>query len=281
MSSADSLPLLCHRGLARTDVAAPAAAAALPTLEVRDGDCDLEDIERFRYSIYIAEQHKPLPAADHLTRRLPDEDDRTALHFCIRNASGQLVAYARLHCMENIPALAVARLDLGALLRESPETIGFISKLMVDKSMRGRTNAVRLIMSMIQYSCERFKHGEGAAFHCSSELVPLYTRMGFRVYGKPFIDPHVGLQTPMVVIFRDVEHFEKCGSPIASVLRPLARRDEQLARFRDYFLTQRAFRPENQIVGADRPRPGILSRLRKARVDVAARRGLDSQIELA
>lgn len=281
MSSADALPLLCHRGFARTEIAAPAANAGLPTLEVRDGDCDLEEIERFRYSIYIAEQHKPLPAADHVTRRLPDADDKAALHFCIRNASGKLVAYARLHCMENIPALAVARLDLGGLLRQSPETIGFISKLMVDKSLRGRTNAVRLIMSMIQYSCDRFKHGEGAAFHCSSELVPLYTRMGFRVYGKPFIDPHVGLQTPMVVIFRDVEHFEKCGSPIASVLRPLAPHDEQLARFRDYFLVQRAFRPENQILTPASQQPAVLSGLRKARVDLAARRGLDSRIKLA
>jgi predicted GNAT family N-acyltransferase len=281
MSSSDGLPLLCHRGLAPTNIAASEAAGALPTLEVRDGNCDLAEIERFRYSIYIAEQHKPLPAADHLTRRLPDEDDRTAFHFCIRNGSDQLVAYARLHCMESIPALAVARLDLGGLLRQSPETIGFISKLMVAKSLRGRTNAVRLIMSMIQYSCERFTHGEGAAFHCSPALVPLYTRMGFRVYGTPFIDPHVGLQIPMVVTFRDVEHFEKCGSPIASVLRTLAPHDGQPARFRDYFLVQHAFRPQNQMRAQDKPRPSVLSGLRKASVDVGERRGLDSRIKLA
>jgi predicted GNAT family N-acyltransferase len=281
MSSSDALDPLGHRSLARTAIAAAEAVAALPALEVREGDCDLEDIERFRDSIYIAEQHKPLPAADHLTRRLPDEDDRTAYHFCIRNGSGQLVAYARLHCMENIPVLAVARLELGDLLRQSPETIGFISKLMVAKTMRGRTNAVRLIMSMIQYSCERFKDGEGAAFHCSSALVPLYTRMGFRVYGKPFIDPHVGLQTPMVVTFRDVEHFEKCGSPIASVLRTLTPHDGQPARFRDYFLVQHPFRPHNQILGPDQPRPSALSGLRKASVDLSERRGLDSRIKLA
>ena len=112
---------------------------------------------------------------------------------------------------------------------------------MVDRSLRGRTNAVRLIISMIQYGCERFKDAEGAVFHCSSELVPLYTRMGFRPFGAPFVDPHVGLQTPMVAIFRDLEHFEECGSPIASIARALPPPDAQLARFRDYFLVTRAF----------------------------------------
>lgn len=202
---------------------------------------DLNEIERFRYSIYIAEQQKPLPTADHKQGRLPDADDQTALHFCIRNFSGRLVGYARMHYSMGIPAHTVERLELKDILARMPHSLGFISKLMVDQSLRSRTNAVRLIMGMIQYGCTNYKEAEGAVFHCVPELVPLYIRMGFRPFGRPFLDAHVGIQTPMVAIFRDLEHFEKCGSPIAKVLGNLPAPDAKMNEFRDYFMITRAF----------------------------------------
>lgn len=215
------------------------------SLEVVQGLAQIEEIERFRYSIYVEEQHKPLPAADHLAQRLPDADDHAAFHFCMRNSSRKLVGYARMHYAQAIPSSAVAHLGLGELARRSPKVLGFISKLMVDKSLRGRTNAVRLIMSMIQYGCERFEQAEGAVFHCSSELVPLYTRMGFRAFGTPFMDPYVGRQTPMVAIFRDVAHFRQCGSPISAIVEALPAHDkEKAASFREYFVVKRAFQDE-------------------------------------
>lgn len=218
------------------------------TLEVVQGLAQIEEIERFRYSIYVAEQHKPLPAADHQAKRLPDADDHSAFHFCVRNSAKKLVGYARMHYAEAIPSSAIAHLALGDLVHQSPKALGFISKLMVDKSLRGRTNAVRLIMTMIQYGCERFKDAEGAVFHCSSELVPLYTRMGFRPFGAPFLDPYVGQQTPMVAIFRDLEHFEACRSPIAAIVEDLPAHNEPRAKsFRDYFLVKRAFQGASTV----------------------------------
>ncbi|MFC5496065.1 GNAT family N-acetyltransferase [Caenimonas terrae] len=229
------------------------------SLEVVHGLAQIEEIERFRYSIYVAEQHKPLPAADHEAKRLPDADDHAAFHFCMRNSARKLVGYARMHYAEAIPSSAIAHLELGDLVRHSPKVLGFISKLMVDKSLRGRTNAVRLIMSMIQYGCERFEQAEGAVFHCSSELVPLYTRMGFRPFGSPFMDAYVGQQTPMVAIFRDVDHFSQCGSPIAAIAQTLpAHEGLEAASFHDYFVLKRAFRDH-------RPAPvPALATLRKA-----------------
>lgn len=212
------------------------------TLEVVQGLSRIEEIERFRYSIYVAEQHKPLPAADHRTKRLPDADDHSAFHFCVRNSAKELVGYARMHYAEAIPSVEIAQLGLGDLIQHSPKSLGFLSKVMVDQSLRGRTKAVRLIMTVIQYGCERFGEAEGAVGHCSSELVPLYTRMGFRPFGSSFIDPHVGHQTPMVAIFRDLAHFEQCRSPIASIVTALPALDEQrTASFREYFVAKRAF----------------------------------------
>ena len=242
---------------------ASARATRLPiwqpdTLEVVHGLAQIEEIERFRYSIYVAEQHKPLPAADHQAKRLPDADDHAAFHFCMRNSAGKLVGYARMHYAEAIPASAIAHLELGDLVRHSPKVLGFISKLMVDRSLRGRANAVRQIMSMIQYGCERFGQAEGAVFHCSSELVSLYQRMGFRPFGSPFTDPYVGQQTPMVAIFRDLEHFRACHSPISAIVEALPpHTGDGAASFRESFVVKRAFR-DNQA-----PRLPSLSSLRK------------------
>lgn len=213
------------------------------TLEVVEGLANIEEIERFRYSIYVAEQHKPLPAADHRTKRLPDADDHSAFHFCIRNSAKELVGYARMHYAAAIPSAEITQLGLGDLIQHAPKSLGFLSKVMVDQSLRGRTKAVRLIMTVIQYGCERFGEAEGAVGHCSSELVPLYTRMGFRPFGSSFIDPYVGHQTPMVAIFRDIAHFEECRSPIASIVSDLPALDDQsTASFQEYFVSRRAYR---------------------------------------
>lgn len=253
MASIDSLPSLRLPARKARDRLARLPVWQPDTLEVLYGLARIEEIEQFRYSIYVAEQHKPLPAADHQAKRLPDQDDAVAFHFCVRNSAKKLVGYARMHYAESIPADAIVHLQLGDLVQHSPKVLGFISKLMVDRSLRGRTNAVRLIMSMIQYGCERFAQAEGAVFHCSSELVALYARMGFRPFGKPFIDPYVGQQTPMVAIFRDLEHFEQCGSPIAGIVEALPQHDEQLEAFRDYFVVKRAFRADSHVASTVLP----------------------------
>lgn len=277
MASIEPSPPVRARALGRPERVARVHAWPADTLEVVQGRTDLEEIERFRYSIYVAEQHKPLPAANHRARRLPDVDDGAAMHFCVRNDARSLVGYARMHYAQAIPAATVGRLGLSDLLGESPQALGFISKLMVDKSLRGRTNAVRLIMSMIQYGCDRFPEAEGAVFHCSSELVPLYTRMGFRPFGRPFVDPHVGLQTPMVAIFRDLEHFEECGSPIALIVQDLSPAAESAERFSHYFLINRGFHPDCQVP-ANAPRlPAFL----KSCSEPSPRGALDSRVKLA
>lgn len=242
MAPIDQSPAQRSHGRVANDRATRLPIWQPDTLEVVHGLAQIEEIEQFRYSIYVAEQHKPLPAADHLARRLPDADDHCAFHFCMRNGARKLVGYARMHYAHAIPSSAIAHLELGDLVRHTPKALGFISKLMVDRSLRGRTNAVRLIMSMIQYGCERFEEAEGAVFHCSSELVSLYSRMGFRPFGSPFIDPYVGRQTPMVAVFRDVAHFKQCGSPISAIVDALPPHDgQQAASFREYFLVKRAF----------------------------------------
>ena len=66
-----------------------------PSVQIATTDAELVEIERFRYSIYIDEMHKPLPWANHVERRLPDADDHDALHTYIRE-DADVVACARL-----------------------------------------------------------------------------------------------------------------------------------------------------------------------------------------
>lgn len=208
--------------------------------EVRHGASDIEEIERFRYAVYIAEQGKPLPWADHVSRRLSDADDSSAFHFCVRDAAGQIIAYSRMHYALSVPQNIIRRLSLEELFSHSAHKIGFISKLMVDSQSRGRTSAVRLIEEMILYGCHRFPDAEAAVFHCSLSLVPLYARLGFRTFGDPFQDAYVGLQVPMVAIFRDSAHYQACRSPLRAVAERVDRSPEKLDRVQDYFLSKRA-----------------------------------------
>lgn len=123
---------------------------------------------------------------------------------------------------------------------------------MVHKSIRGGTGSVRLVKHMIDYGCQRFPEAEGAVFHCTPELVPLYTRLGFRSFGKAYSDPLIGTQVPMVTIFGDVAHFLACKSPILHISESLLPRNEQVAQLQHYFLVQRAF--DSSIIDFAEPR---------------------------
>jgi predicted GNAT family N-acyltransferase len=210
-------------------------------VEVHYQPVRLEEIERFRYDIYIAEQHLSLPSADHAKRRLTDAEDKYAYHFCVRDAAKTLIGYSRMRYADAIPASVVTRLELRPYLKKAPKTIGSISRLMVHKSIRGGTCGVRLVKQMIEYGCQHFPEAEGAVFQCTPELVPLYTRLGFRPFGKLFSDPLIGTQVPMVTIFRDVAHFRPCKSPILPISASLLPRNERVAQLQHYFLVQRAF----------------------------------------
>lgn len=114
-----------------------------PSVQMATTDVELVEIERFRYSIYIDEMHKPLPWANHVERRLPDADDHDALHTNIREDS-DVVACARLH-IGRVPDGAKQQLGIGGIVCDLPSPVFFMSKLMVATTLRGSIHARALM----------------------------------------------------------------------------------------------------------------------------------------
>lgn len=156
--------------------------------ELLPAGADLAELERLRYAVYVEEQHKPLPQADHVERRLGDPLDTTAQHFVLL-AGGALVGCGRLHA-GNVPAHIVER--VGPPCPVPPGQVGYVSKVMLLPAARRSSAAGALLGTMLDWGLRRGL--QLALCHCAPPLVPLYRRLGLRPTGQVWFDPHVGEQ---------------------------------------------------------------------------------------
>jgi len=195
---------------------------------------DMEKIYALRYQVYIEELKKPIPWADHERKHLRDSDDVYATHFVVSRFGGKAVGCARLHMGASIPTYFVDAMQIGHVVGRDTESCGYVSKLMVDRSLRGKGASLLMMMKMIEYGAAR--GGEYAVFHCNPKLCRLYERYGFRRFGQPFDMLHVGQQVSMVNIFGDVNHFVKVRSPLADFVRRFRASDERLQVLLSQFL---------------------------------------------
>jgi N-acyl-L-homoserine lactone synthetase len=197
-------------------------------------------LQRFRYKIYIEELGKQLPWTDHRRRLLTDPDDQHALHFYCTTLFGSIVGCARLHVSPHIPVHVLADLGLGKFFTEYTRPAGYVSKLMFKRGLRGKGGALKLLAHL--YLFGRSTGGVLCFNHCNPKLVRYYERMGLHKFGKPFLDPYVGTQIPMVQILEDEAHYRQKGSFLAKHCRKLSNSPESIEYLRNWFLTKLAYK---------------------------------------
>jgi predicted GNAT family N-acyltransferase len=196
-------------------------------------------LQRFRYEIYIEELGKQLPWADHRRRLLTDPDDLDAHHFYCATPFGAIVGCARLHVSPNIPSHVQTNLGLSAFLAEYPLPAGYISQLMFSRGLRGKGGAMKLLADIYLFGRST---GGGVCFnHCNPKLVRYYERIGLHKFGRPFLDPHVGTQIPMVQILEDEAHYQEIGSFLARHCKQFPNDAESVAYLRNWFLNTLAY----------------------------------------
>jgi predicted GNAT family N-acyltransferase len=200
-------------------------------------EAQMEKMFALRYRIYIQELKKNLPSADHEGKRLPDPFDAGAAHFVVNRMGGQLVGCVRLHLGTNIPMEMLEAMQIADFVVRDNHRCGYVSKLMVERSLRGKGASVLMMMRMIEYGAAA--GGQYALFHCNPKLVRLYERFGFRRFGQSFELPYVGTQVSMINLFGDTEHFEKVGSPLANFVRRFRLPDDRLHFLRESFFSNR------------------------------------------
>jgi predicted GNAT family N-acyltransferase len=201
-------------------------------------EAQMEKMFELRYRIYIQELKKNLPSADHERTRLPDPLDPGAAHFVVNRLSGQLVGCVRLHLGTAIPAQMLQAMQIADFVTRDNHRCGYVSKLMVERSLRGKGASVLMMMRMIEYGAAA--GGQYALFHCNPKLVNLYERFGFRRFGQPFELPYVGTQVSMINLFGDSDHFANVGSPLACFVRRFRLPDDRLHFLRESFFLNRA-----------------------------------------
>lgn len=202
---------------------------------------ELEEIQRFRYRIYVEEFGKPLDTADHRKKALIDPLDGGALHFSCRKPGGELIGTARLHLAPPaaFPDRVSALLGIGPFLADHGSPVGFISNLMIDPDLRG-SGAVLDLLSYIY----RKGRNQGAVVcfsHCQPKWVPLYEKLGLHRFGRPFHDSATGAQVPMVQMLEDEAHYRNCGSPLLSECLAYENDAARVRELRNWFLIRMAW----------------------------------------
>lgn len=162
-----------------------------------------EAIERLRYEVYIAEQHKRYAGADHTLRRLTDIHDVNAAHFGLFHHTS-LVGCGRLHL--DAASAGVGHPTLQRWLAEatwSERPIAMVSRVMLAKSVRQSDGLIVLLGAMCDYLQRAgVRH---VVCHANPKLARRYGHFGFRECGLSFEDEEVG---PQVVL-----RFELPGGP--------------------------------------------------------------------
>jgi predicted GNAT family N-acyltransferase len=171
---------------------------------------------QLRYEVYVAEQGKPYPSADHQQRLLSDDLDETAA--IIVAEMGQIVAgtvranwldSAQVQQQYSDVSRFVHRQEVG------PERVTVCSRLAVLPAYRKSQAGELLFTSIYEFALQR--HTELCFATCTPPLVRLFGHYGFREYAAPIRDEVAGPLCRLLLILDDLPHLKAVDSPFAAI----------------------------------------------------------------
>jgi predicted GNAT family N-acyltransferase len=191
-------------------------------------EAELTAIYRLRYEVYIEQQGKPLPTADHKLRILKDDLDDIATNFYASTYDGEPTACGRA-TIGVWPKFCEDAFRLRAFDGFERKDFYYISKVMLNPRFRVATAVQSIFVAMYRDGRQR-KIPFGIA-NCNPRLVPIYERFGWRRFGSEFMDPFAGPQVPILIVAPDVIYLRK----IKSVLVPIAEEFPDESQFFGWF----------------------------------------------
>ncbi|MEP6600893.1 MAG: cyclic nucleotide-binding domain-containing protein [Nitrospirota bacterium] len=192
--------------------------AAAPRVTIATTDAEKEEIYRLRYEVYIEEtegerRHTEANVAE---RRFRDELDDHAVQFYIRQ-DGKILGCVRLNLRRDGPWECEHRFDLGKLAPTYPTQIAMASRFAVHPGARGSVTMMQLCCAMAEFLVEQEQRF--LLVDCHPKFLPLYTRLGFRIYKPGFKHPKYTYVIPMVFVFGDLEYLERVNSPLVPIFQ--------------------------------------------------------------
>jgi CRP-like cAMP-binding protein len=202
-----------------------------PKVSIATTEAEKEEIYRLRYEVYIEEMEgaRRHPEADTDHRRFRDELDDYAVQFYIKQ-DGVIVGCARVNLRRDGPWECEDRFDLERFHPAYPNQVAMASRFALRREARGTILMLQLSGAIAEFLCDQDQRF--CFLDCHPELLPLYSRLGFRIYKPGFKHPNYTYVVPMVFVYGDLEHLEQVRSP----LLPIARRYPGTAQWRDLLL---------------------------------------------
>lgn len=203
------------------------------TVHIATTDTERQTIYRLRYRVYIEEMDGGTrhSEADPGARQLHDEWDPHAHHFYV-NQDAEMVACARLVLRRHGPFECEQELELSRFVPAFPRYLSMSSRLVLHPRLRGSSLLRQLTCAMFTFAREQAIRFD--FIDCHPRLLPLYSRLGYRIYRPGFNHPKYTYVVPMVLVLDDHAYLERVRSPFA----PIAQRFSSSSDGTDLLLSQ-------------------------------------------
>ncbi len=174
-----------------------------------------EDVYRFRYEQYFAGMGD-LPGTDHGARRVWLPHDDCSWHFAARSSHEKIIAVGTATPAAEPSLYQEWRemFELSRLGKLVPQLI-LISRVVVAKEARNSA----LFGSLCLYLARTFmaKGYHYAAHYCAPGMVPMYERLGYRLYGRGKALHGGEYRLPMLYLADDRPYLCRVRSPFRSL----------------------------------------------------------------
>lgn len=179
---------------------------------------ELHQVFRLRYEVYIKEQGKPIPAADHAQGILREPIDDFAFQLVAFVSNCAVAAVRRSYSDGCILPDEIEHLFSLQILRQYRNgLIGHSTRFVIKNEFRHSRIAIQLTAEAYRLSLLKPIQFDVLLSHPG--LVPLYESLAYRRIGKTFFDPISGIMFPMVLLLRDLDYLETIRSPWLRVSR--------------------------------------------------------------
>lgn len=191
---------------------------SITSARVADGGQDRNAACRLRYDVYIEEQGKPYPEADHCNRLLTDDLDIDG-EIIVAQFDGHIVGTLRANWFDSAATRARYRsmfeLDRFSLI--SPAQIAVCSRLAASHDHRHCRARELLFETVYRRGLQRGTRLCFAA--CAPLLLRMFRKYGFREYAGPLNDPIVGRLHRTLLVLDDLQHLARVASPFDPIAK--------------------------------------------------------------
>jgi predicted GNAT family N-acyltransferase len=167
---------------------------------------------RLRYDVYIAEQGKGYPDANHDERLLSDELDPDS-ELIVVESMGDIVGTVRANWFDSVATRAryAHVFELIRFPEPLPNYIAVCSRLAASAEHR-HTRARSLLFETI-YANGLQRNTQLCFATCAPLLLRMFRKYGFREYLAPIHDAVVGILHRTLLVLDDLDHLERVRSP--------------------------------------------------------------------